>query len=154
MRDESSPGLAAPDLLLRELLPADEAEIVDRLKELGWMADHLGAWAAGAPAVVLYDPVDGCVLGAGLASGLGPGTYQLLAAMVAGGLMDRDELCERIVSAVGDRIRRLGGVHLAVPLQGSGLSDDHLAAMGFDGLADAAGSGDPAVSNGFGVLEL
>lgn len=154
MRDESSPRRAAPELLLRELSPDDEAGIVDRLQELGWTPDHLGAWAGGAPAVVLYDPVDGRVLGAGLAGELGPGTFQLLAAMVASGIVDRDVLRERIVRAVGDRVRRLGGEQLAVPLQGSGLTDAQLTSMGLGlGPGRATGSA-PAVPDGLAYLEL
>jgi hypothetical protein len=155
MSDDAGLGPATPELLLRELLPDGQAGTVRGLQELGWAADHLEVWGGGAPAVVLYDPVDGRMLGAGLAGELRPGCFQLLAAMVASGLVDREVLCERIVRAVGDRVRRLGGEHLAVPLQGSGLSDTQLTAMGLvNGPANVAGTGAPAAPDRLGYLEL
>lgn len=153
--DGTGPGWSAPELLVRELLPDHHGGIIDRLQELGWTAAHLGAWADGEPAVVLYDPIDGRVVGAGLAGGSGSGSFRLLAAMVASDLVDHADLCERVVRALGDRVRRLGGEHLAIPLQGTGLSDAQLAAMGLVvGPGSAGGTTVPAGADGLGYLEL
>lgn len=145
----------APELLLREVLPGAHLDLTGRLQEIGWTVDQLDAWARGAAAVVLYDPADGRVLGAGLACQLRPGTFQLLAVTLASGLADRDALVERIARALGDRVRRLGGEHLVASLHASGLSHAQLAAAGFrlgpESVGSAATSPEPVR---FGYLEL
>jgi hypothetical protein len=155
---ESSRSLGSdqrtPELLLREALPGGRLDLTARLHEIGWTADQHDAWTRGAPAVVLCDPADERVRGAGLACELRPGTFQLLAITLASDLADRDALYERIMRALGDRVRRLGGEHLVASLRGSGLSGAQLEAAGFRLAPGSVASTTSPEPVGFGYLEL
>ena len=141
------------ELLARDARPAERAALAEALHGLGWCRHDLDAWESGAPAAVVYDPVDARIRAAGLARQVAPGTFELLIGAVGDELADRAALGERLIRALGDRLRRLGGVRLLADMDRSGLPAEDLAAAGFRSTPPVAGLGAHAGAT-LGCLEL
>ncbi|MGV3760401.1 MAG: hypothetical protein ACO1PW_12810 [Actinomycetota bacterium] len=122
--------MAAARLLVRDLQPVERPQLLGRLLDLGWTVSHLAAWMDGAPAVLLFDPADRCVVGAALIDEARPGTFELLRVDVAAEV-GHDDLRRRLVGAAGDRARRSGATWLIAALTSTGLGRTELEDLGF-----------------------
>jgi ribosomal protein S18 acetylase RimI-like enzyme len=100
-------------LLVRTAEPADRLAAEPLVTAAGWSAEQQQAWRDGAPAIVLYDPVDTTVHGAVMVSRGDPGIYDLMAWAVAPAL-DQCAAARRLVEAMANRVRRAGAERMVV----------------------------------------
>jgi hypothetical protein len=100
-------------LLVRTAEPADRLAADALVTAAGWTAEQRQAWRDGAPAIVLYDPVDTTVHGAVMVSRGDPGVYDLMAWAVAPAL-DQCVAASRLVQAMANRVRRAGAERMVV----------------------------------------
>src|SRR5215831_1344585 len=99
----------SPPLLLREVdRRADGSGVLDVLVTAGWARDRLTDWAATGTLLELYDPADGVPRGAALVEIVHDGVYQLQAWAAT---IDKTDpaVSERLVHAISDALRRVGG---------------------------------------------
>jgi hypothetical protein len=100
---------SAPPLLLRNVHEsADRAAALSVLEAAGWSSVRLAQWAAAGTVLELYDPADGMPRGAALVDVVDEGTYEVRAWAAT---IDTTEpgVPERLVRAVADALRRVGG---------------------------------------------
>jgi hypothetical protein len=116
-------------LLVRDAAPQDRGAVIGLLAGAGWETSQLDAWAAGAPAVVLYDPASDVIYGAAAISALAEGTFALVGWAVRG-VTDAAAATARVVRAVADQARRAGGERL-VAVDPAGSEIHSLVAAGF-----------------------
>ena len=105
-----------PPLLVRAAEPADRCNAEGLVTEGSWNAEQRHAWRSGAPALVLFDPVDSAVYGVVVARPRGPGVFDLVAWAVAPAL-DRPAAAARLVRAIANQVRRDGGDRVVVTVR-------------------------------------
>jgi hypothetical protein len=125
---------APSHLLVRVARADDRCDATGLLMAAGWTPDQLDAWNRGLPALVLYDPADGTIHGAVVASRRDVGVYDLIAWAVADSV-DPAAAASRLVRALADRVRRTGGDRLVVSVRDESAVSI-LRASGFEPVAD------------------
>ena len=131
-----------PPLLVRVAESEDRRNAERLVTEAGWNAEQRHAWRNGAPAIVLFDPVDTMVYGVVVAAPRGPGVFDLVAWAVAP-VLDRAAAAARLVRAIANQVRREGGERLVVTVQDEDAGAV-LEACGFQEVVRLSGCSSPA----------
>lgn len=110
----------SPSLLIREADPDDRDALVELLATAGWSPSRLAEWVPTATVLELYDPAFVVPRGAALVRSAGEATFELLA-WATDLEVDSSLVAERLVRAIGDILRRNGGVRVFVPVSDASL---------------------------------
>jgi hypothetical protein len=120
-----------PSLLLREVTrPQDRRTVLDLLVAAGWSRPQVVEWALRGTLFELYDPADDLPVAAAIVAQAGGGNFDLMAWATSIG-PGHSVLAGRLVRAVADAVRAVGGRHVRAAVGGRGEQVKVLMEAGF-----------------------